>query len=89
MPGDSGTLTEQYLTRMDDLTAAMESGDNLRIDELIAELTTIRWSHVEMREPPWKSPMARKAERKASWTASRASSSERRKRLATDSMRPL
>ena len=44
MPGDSGTLTEQYLTRMDDLTAAMESGDNLRIDELIAELTTLRES---------------------------------------------
>lgn len=44
MPVASGTLTEQYLTRMDDLTSAMESGDSVRIDELIAELTTLRES---------------------------------------------
>jgi len=42
MTGESSYLTEQYMDRLDDLTAAMESGDNLRINELVSELTTLR-----------------------------------------------
>ena len=41
MPNDS-YVTEQYMDRLDDLTAAMESGDNQRINQLVSELTTLR-----------------------------------------------
>ncbi len=44
MSADRGYLTEEYLARMDELTSAMESGDGVRIDELISELTTLRES---------------------------------------------
>lgn len=41
MPSDS-YVTEQYMDRLDELTAAMESGDNQRINQLVSELTTLR-----------------------------------------------
>lgn len=42
MSNESSYLTEQYMDRLDDLTAAMESGDNQCIDKLVSELTTLR-----------------------------------------------
>ena len=51
-------------------------------------LTTMRWSQVESREPWSKRSSARQADRNPSWTASRASSSSRRKRRATARSRP-
>lgn len=42
MSNESSYLTEQYMDRLDDLTAAMESGDNQSIDKLVSELTTLR-----------------------------------------------
>ncbi|MDH3760609.1 MAG: protein phosphatase CheZ [Gammaproteobacteria bacterium] len=42
MPKESSYLTEQYMDRLDDLTAAMESGDNQQINQLVSELTTLR-----------------------------------------------
>ena len=42
MPSDSSYLTEQYRDRLDDLTEAMESGDNQAINNLVSELTTLR-----------------------------------------------
>ncbi len=41
MPNDS-YVTEQYMDRLDDLSAAIESGDNQRINQLVSELTTLR-----------------------------------------------
>lgn len=42
MTSESNYLTEQYMDRLDDLTAAMESGDNQVINQLVSELTTLR-----------------------------------------------
>ncbi|MCP4391481.1 MAG: protein phosphatase CheZ [Gammaproteobacteria bacterium] len=42
MTSQSNYLTEQYMDRLDDLTAAMESGDNQRVDQLVSEITTLR-----------------------------------------------
>ena len=44
MSAENNHLTERYIERLQDLTAAMESGDGERIDELVAELTTLRES---------------------------------------------
>lgn len=44
MSSEGSYLTEQYKDRLDDLTAAMESGDNQQIDQLVSELTTLRES---------------------------------------------
>ena len=44
MSADNSYMNEQYMERLQDLTAAMESGDNERIDELVSELTTLRES---------------------------------------------
>jgi len=42
MSSESSYLTEQYMDRLDDLTAAMESGDSQAINALVSELTTLR-----------------------------------------------
>ena len=42
MSSESSYLTEQYVERLDDLTAAMESGDSQTINALVSELTTLR-----------------------------------------------
>ena len=44
MPNENPYLTEQYMERLDELNAAMESGDGERFDELVSELTTLRES---------------------------------------------
>lgn len=44
MSADNNYLNEQYRGRLQELTAAMESGDGQRIDALVSELTTLRES---------------------------------------------
>ncbi len=44
MSDDTSNLTEEYLARLTKLTAAIEARDDKQIDELVAELTTLRES---------------------------------------------
>jgi len=41
---DGGYLTDEYISRLRVLTEALESGDEVRIHELVGELTTLRES---------------------------------------------
>ena len=43
-PEEGGYLTDEYISRLRVLTEALESGDEVRIHELVGELTTLRES---------------------------------------------